>query len=186
MLQGGFSVGRQTTDNCDVVGKVDNPSPYQCHRESAFLPQVKLLGSYPLPWWDLQVSGTFQSQVPDPVGGANFDYNYFGLPANYVAGNAQIAPSLGRTLSSGGNVTVNVVEPGTLYPGRTNQFDLRVAKRLRLGSARLQGMLDLYNVFNSNNVLRMNGAYGTNGAAWARPQAIVPGRLVKFGAQVSF
>ena len=98
---------------------------------------MKLLGSYQLPWWDLLVSGTFQSQVPDPVGGANFDYNYFGLPANYVAGNAQIAPSLGRRLSSGGTVTVNVVEPGTLYPGRTNQFDLRVAKRFttRVGAA---------------------------------------------------
>jgi hypothetical protein len=127
-----------------------------------------------------------RARCPTPVGGANFDYNYFGLPANYVASNAQIAPSLGRPLSSGGNVTVNVVEAGTLYPGRTNQFDLRVAKRFMFGSARLQGMLDLYNLFNSNNVLRMNGAYGTDGAAWARPQAIVPGRLLKLGAQVSF
>ena len=81
-LQGGVSLGRQTTDNCDVVGKVDNPSPYQCHRESAFLPQVKLMGSYQLPWWELRLSGTFQREVPDPVGGANFDYNYVGLPAN--------------------------------------------------------------------------------------------------------
>ena len=185
-VQGGLSLGRQTTDNCDIVGKLDNPSPYQCHRESGLLPQVKLLGSYQLPWWDLLVSGTFQSQVPDPVGGANFDYNYFGLPANYVASSAQIAPSLGRPLSSGGNVTVNVVESGTLYPGRTNQFDMRVAKRITLRSVRLQGMVDLYNLFNSNNVLRMNGAYGTDGAAWARPQAIVPGRLLKLGAQVSF
>ena len=47
-------------------------------------------------------------------------------------------------------------------------------------------MLDFYNVFNSNDVLRLNGAYGSDGAAWARPQAIVPGRLVKFGAQLSF
>jgi hypothetical protein len=62
---------------------------------------VKLLGSHQLSWWDLLLSGTFQSQVPDPVGGANFDYNYFGLPANYVAGNAQIAPSLGRPPSGG-------------------------------------------------------------------------------------
>ena len=185
-IQGGLSLGRQTTDNCDVVDKLDSPSPYQCQRESALLPQVKLLGSYQLPWWDLLVSGTFQSQVPDPVGGANFDYNYFGLPANYVVTSAQIQPSLGRPLSSGGNVTVNVVEAGTLYPGRTNQFDMRIAKRLRLGSARLQGMLDLYNLFNSNNVLRMNGAYGSDGAAWARPQAIVPGRLLKLGAQLSF
>ena len=34
--------------------------------------------------------------------------------------------------------------------------------------------------------LRMNGAYGSDGAAWARPRAIVPGRLLKLGAQVSF
>jgi hypothetical protein len=83
-------------------------------------------------------------------------------------------------------VTVNVVEPGTLYPGRTNQLDFRLAKRLTFGSTRIQGMLDLYNLFNSNNVLRMNGAYGSDGAAWGRPQAIVPGRLLKFGAQLNF
>ena len=130
---------------------------------------MKLLGTYPLPWWGLQVSGTFQSQVPDPVGGANFDYNYFGLPANYVAGNAQIGPSLGRNLSSGGNVTVNVVEPGTLYPGRTNQFDAaRWPRPSRLADAAAAGLLDLYNVFNSNVALRLNGAYGSDGAAGAR------------------
>jgi hypothetical protein len=147
---------------------------------------VKLLGSYPLPWWGVQVSGTFQSSVPDPVGGANFDYNYFGLPANYVAGNAQVFPSLGRNLSSAANVTVNVVEAGTLYPGRTNQLDLRAAKTFTMGQSRLQGMIDVYNVFNSNNVLRQNGAFGTDGAAWGRPQAIVPGRLLKLGVQLNF
>jgi hypothetical protein len=187
-VQGGFSMGRLTTDNCDIVTKVDNPSQYQCHRESALLPQVKLIGSFQLPWGGVQLSGTFQSSVPDPVGGANFDYNYFGLPANFVVTSAQIFPSLGRDLSSGagGSVTVNVLEPGSEYPGRTNQFDMRVAKRITLGRTRLQGMLDLYNLFNSNNVLRMNGAYGSNGAAWGRPQAIVPGRLVKLGAQLLF
>ena len=186
LLQGGFSGGRQMMDECDIVGKIDNPGTYQCRRESAFLPQVKLMGAYPLPWWGVQVSGAFQSQVPDPVGGGGFNYNYFGLPANYVATSAQIRPSLGRNLSSAGNVTVNVVESGTLYPGRTNQLDLRASKTFRMGNRRIQGMFDLYNVLNSNNVLRMNGAYGSNGAAWQRPQAIVPGRLVKFGAQVNF
>lgn len=185
MLQGGFSGGRQMMDNCDIATKIDNPSTYLCHRESAFLTQVKLLGSYPL-GWGVQVAGTFQSQVPDPVGGANFDYNYFGIPANYVASNAQIRPSLGRDLSSAANVTVNVVEPGSFYPKRTNQLDLRASKTFAFGTARLQGLVDLYNVFNSNGVLRLNGAYGSNGAAWLRPQATVPGRLVKFGAQLRF
>jgi hypothetical protein len=187
MLQGGFSGGRQMADNCDVVGKVDNPGTYLCHRESAFLTQVKLLGTYPLPWWGLQASGTFQSQISDPVGGANFDYNYFGLPANYVASSAQISPSLGRGLSSGGTVTVNIVEPGTLYPDRTNQLDFRLAKTFVMTRGqRLQALIDVYNVFNSNVALRLNGAYGSNGVGWGTPQAIVPGRLVKFGAQLRF
>ena len=132
------------------------------------------------------MSGTFQSQVPAPVANG-FDYNYFGLPANYVATSAQVAPSLGRNLSAGGNVTVNVVEPGTLYPGPDQSARLPPGEALTSwATARLQGMLDLYNVFNSNNALRQNGAYGSDGAAWARPQAIVPGRLLKFGAQLNF
>jgi hypothetical protein len=97
-----------------------------------------------------------------------------------------VFPSLGRNLSSAANVTVNVVEPGSLYPERTNQLDLRAAKTFTIGTSRLQGMVDFYNVFNANSVLKQNGAYGSDGAAWARPQAIIPGRLVKFGAQLSF
>ena len=40
--------------------------------------------------------------------------------ANYVVTNAIALPSLGRNLSSG-NVTVNLVEPGTLYGARHQQ-----------------------------------------------------------------
>ena len=54
------------------------------------------------------------------------------------------------------------------------------------GGRRLQALLDVYNVFNSNVALRLNGAYGSNGVGWGTPQAIVPGRLVKFGAQLRF
>ena len=155
---------------------MDNPSTYQCHRESGWLPQVKLLGTYPLPWWGVQVSGTFQSQVPDPVGGANFDYNYFGLPANYVAGNAQVFPVARSQPVFGGERhgqrrRVRHALSRAHEPVRPAGWP----RRSPSAAARLQGMIDFYNVFNSNNVLRQNGAYGTDGAAWARPQAIVPG-----------
>ena len=80
-----------------------------------------------------------------------------------------------------------MVEPGTLYPDRTNQLDARLAKTFVMsGGRRLQALLDVYNVFNSNVALRLNGAYGSNGVGWGTPQAIVPGRLVKFGAQLRF
>ena len=187
MLQGGFSGGKQMADNCDVVGKIDNPGTYLCHRESAFLPQVKLLGTYPLPWWGLQASGTFQSQISDPVGGANFDYNYFGLPANYVAGNAQISPSLGRNLSSGGTVTINVVEPGTLYPERTNQFDRPSAKTFAMGGGRGCRRCSTSTTCSTRTTsLQTQRRLRLQRRRLGTPQAIVPGRLVKFGAQLRF
>ena len=51
---------------------------------------------------------------------------------------------LGRNLSSG-NITVNLIAPGTLYGDRRNNIDFRVAKILRFGRTRTQVGLDLYN-----------------------------------------
>jgi hypothetical protein len=47
-------------------------------------------------------------------------------------------------------------------------------------------MVDLYNAFNANTPIAENNTYGTNGAAWRVPQVILAGRIVKFGAQLSF
>ena len=55
------------------------------------------------------------------------------LRANYVVTSAIAQPSLGRPLSSG-NVTVNLVEPGTLYGARQNNIDMRIAKIIRFGT----------------------------------------------------
>lgn len=171
MLQGGFSTGRTTTDNCDVVTKTDNPSPLYCRQQTNFLSQLKFLGTYTVPKVDVRVAATLQS-TPGPL-----------VQANYVALNALIQPSLGRPLSGGAqNVTVNLVEPGTMYGERQNQFDLRFSKMLRFGRARTAVNLDLYNVLNTNAVLAQNNAF----AAWQVPQRVVEARLVKISANVDF
>jgi hypothetical protein len=41
-------------------------------------------------------------------------------------------------------------------------------------------------VLNANFVATRNGNYGTNGATWLRPGAILPARLLKFGGQFNF
>jgi hypothetical protein len=149
-----------------------------CHTETPYLTQLKFLGAYTMPW-DTQISATFQS-VPGPQ-----------ITASATFTNPQIAPSLGRALSSASTATVELVEPGTLYAGRMNQLDLRVTKIFHVGRSRLQGMVDFYNALNSNAVLFQSTVYGATvgaktGAAWQVPQAILPGRIVKFGVQMNF
>jgi len=200
MIQGGFNVGKTMTDSCDVINKLDNPSflpgatnaaggpapvilDPRCHREGGWLPQFKLLGSHPLPW-GFRVSGTYQTQILDPM--TNGTSN-LGFIANYVATNALIVPSLGRPLSGGAaNVTLNLLGAGDQYDKRTHQMDLRFTRTFPIGRSRLQANIDLYNVFNSNFVATRNGNYGTNGATWLRPGSILPARLLKFGAQFDF
>jgi hypothetical protein len=174
-IGGGFSLGKTTTDQCDIVTKVDNPSTHLCHQETPFLANVKLQGSYALPW-NAQVSATFQS-LPGAA-----------ISATYTATNAQIAPSLGRNLAAGPNATapVELMDPGTTYNERMYQVDMRLAKRFSIGRTNLQGQFDLYNLLNGNFVLSQNNTYGTTGTSWLRPIGILTARLLKFGVQVDF
>jgi hypothetical protein len=120
---------------------------------------------------DVQVSGAFRSESGPEV------------LANYVATTAEIAPSLGRNLAGGvRNVTVNVVEPGSMYGERLTQLDLRVAKIFRFGGSRTSASLDIFNVFNSNAVLTQSNAF----AEWQAPQSILLARFIKFGVQFDF
>ena len=205
LLQGGFSTGSTLADVCDVAEKIPEmllgtavlggtgaatspgvlavatgngaaitnqwtPAQY-CRQQSPFLTNVKFATSYTLPRVDVLVSGTFRS-VPGPE-----------IYANFVATNAVIAPSLGRTLSGGAaNLPVTIVEPGTMYGERLNQVDLRVGKILRFGRVRSALNLDVYNVFNANRVLTMNNAFAT----WQRPTSILLARFAKIGVQLDF
>jgi hypothetical protein len=171
VLQGGLSTGRTSTDNCDVVAKVDNPSALYCHIDTNFLTQVKFLGAYTVPVIDLQLAATFQS-LPGPE-----------VAANYNAPNAVVAPSLGRNLSGGAaNVTINLVEPGTMYGERSNQLDFRLGRMFRIDRFRATLNLDLYNALNGSAVLTQNN----NFAAWQIPTSILSARLAKFSLQLDF
>lgn len=172
VLQGGFDTGTTTLDTCDLRAKLPEIAvlnPY-CHTEQ-LATQVKALGSYTIPRVDLLVSATFQS-LPGPE-----------IAANFVATNALIAPSLGRSLAgNAANVPVNLVEPGTMYGERLNQLDLRFAKILRFGRTKTSLNVDLYNALNVDTVLNLNNAY----AAWQRPVSIILARYAKLGVQFDF
>jgi hypothetical protein len=185
-IGGGVDSGRTVTDSCFTV---DSPQQLlNCRVVTPFGPQtqVKLFGSYPLPY-DFVVSGVFQN-----VGGPN-------ILANYNAPNAVVAASLGRNLGScsrtpcTATVTVPLIKPGTLWEKRKTQLDLRISKAFRLnsGKTRLQANLDVYNALNGNAIQGINATYGAqwlqpSGATSSSPGAILDGRLVELSGSVTF
>ena len=171
LVAGGFSTGRTSTDNCDVVPKLDNPSPLYCHVDTKFLTQVKAFGSYTIPGVDVTVAATVQS-IPGPQ-----------ILANYNVSTAQAATSLGRPLSGNAALaTVNIVPPGTMYGERLNQLDLRFGKNVRLGRVRTAANLDVFNALNADTILSQSNAF----AIWQRAQSILTARFAKISIQLDF
>jgi Carboxypeptidase regulatory-like domain len=198
LLQGGLSSGKGTTDNCDVVTKIGgNPSQLYCHQETPFRTQVKFVFAYLFPW-KMQFAGTYQS-LPGAGSVAISAITGFNgtdreatsnqsIAANFVATNAQIAPSLGRNLAAGASATatINVVPPATLYEPRLHQLDLRLSRAFRVGGTDVQLKMDVYNALNKDTVLVSNNTYGTNGSSWLVPLSVLSGRFFKFGIGVNF
>jgi hypothetical protein len=124
-----------------------------------------------------QVSGTWRN---DP--GSS-------LAANFVVSNAYIASGpqpLGRNLSGGTNVTVNLIEPNTFYSDRRNNIDLRIAKIIRYGRTRTQIGLDVYNLTNTDVVTSYNQTFSPTTTSWLTPTTIQPARYAKISAQFDF
>jgi hypothetical protein len=163
-VSGGISMGRMVTDTCTT----DNPNARRfCRVTPPFMAgnQYKFVASYPLPY-GMQLSGTFQS-IPGPV-----------ISANYTVSSAIAGIPL--TL---GSLSVNLVEPGTLYGDRSNRVDLRMGKNVRVGATRFYPFVDFLNVFNASPVVALNNTYGLS---WQRPQSILVGRTIQVGMQVDF
>jgi hypothetical protein len=151
-----------------------------CHVVTPFRgqTQLKLNGAVPLPY-DFLVSGIYQD-----ISGPN-------IVAAYAASNAEIARSLGRDLGACGgrtpctaSATVPLVMPGTMYDHRIRRLDVRLTKQLRLTPRlRLQGNLDVYNVFNGSGAVQINNAFG---GQWRQPTEVQDPRIFQFSAQVNF
>jgi len=81
------------------------------------------------------------------------------------------------------NLTVNLVEPGTMYGERINQLDVRMAKALKTGRSRITIALDIYNALNSSAVLTYNNAF-VPGGTWLQPQTILTPRFFRITGEL--
>ena len=84
-------------------------------------------------------------------------------------------------------MSVNLVEPGTMYGDRVNQVDMRFSKIVRFaGRGRVTANVDLFNMFNRSPVAVQNNNFSPTTTTWQQPQAILSGRLIKLSAQLDF
>jgi hypothetical protein len=186
--QGGFSTGRTSTNNCDIVAKLPETlfegqnffSPYFltnmpasfCKQDGVFITQVKALASYTIPKADVQLSATYQNLPGVPITAAA---NLNGLVP--VAGLQFIFPSF------------HIVQPGTLYGERLSQVDLRVSKIFRFAGKRANFIFDVYNLFNADTITGQDNTYTPvpgGQAIWQVPNLILQARFIKVGMSFDF
>jgi len=207
--RGGTMFGGFTTERTMrvVCGEPDNPNALRfcddADNDIPWRPQLKISGTYPL-FWGIQISGALQSLAGRALGSyttagnkiSGPGYGDTGSPVGtqwnigrttrYAAGctgpctpGALVVP--GMTEAS---IAVPLVAPGTEFLDRINQFDLSFAKWFGLGGARrLQGQLDIFNIFNANPILGVQSVnYGTG--AYNQPNGILNGRTMRVGLQL--
>jgi hypothetical protein len=188
-IQGGINYARTGTERCEIRAAVPEYSVPLSNTTTTTNPwcdfsqrlfRATALGSYTIPWIDVQVAGTFRSDQGDE------------LAANYTITNTNIlnqTVGLNRPLAGGiTTATVNLIEPGTLYGERVNNVDLRFAKILRFGRTRTNIGVDVFNIFNRDTILTYNQAFVPNEVVdtWLRPNSVLTPRFIKFSAQIDF
>ena len=186
MFQGGFSTGNVTTDYCEVRAAAPEytscrrasprriPTNPWCDTSTGWVTRYTGLGSYTVPKIDVLVSGTFRSDQ-----GAQ-------LAANMAFTAAQT--TLGRPFANNApNVTVNLIEPGTLYGDRVNEIDFRFAKILRFGRTRTNVGFDVYNITELGADPDLQPDVTRRPATtWLTPNSVLQPRFWKFSVQLDF
>jgi hypothetical protein len=84
---------------------------------------------------------------------------------------------------SAANLSVPLVAPGTEYAERVNQLDLSFAKWFQVGTRRIQGQFDLFNVLNRNAVLSVR-SLNYNTPSYLQPSSVLQGRIIRFAMQL--
>jgi hypothetical protein len=166
-------------------------NPY-CHVASPYQTSFNGQASYTIPKADVLLSTVYRDRVilNGTPNNASTDQLGGSLPATFTftatdATGQAIAQQIGRNLT-GGPFSVNVVPPGTFYPGRNRQLDLSFKKIVRMGSQRITGGLDIYNVANSNTILFYNTAIVPNVTGYLNAAAYMNPRVFRLAIEYAW
>ncbi len=155
----------------DFPGTPVNPNGYPNTPNGTF--------DEPTTRWDFKLSGTYEAPYGFRVSplirhqaGANF--------ARQVSVGAAAATNAGAIFSG----TVSVEPLNSNRQDNITVFDVRIDRGFNLpGGVRVRGMLDLFNITNSNAAETRTI---TTGAAYLRPTAVLAPRTIRVGARVNF
>jgi hypothetical protein len=177
---GGVTTERTAATDCDgsttATNARDNPNALRfCDNVPPFRTLVKGSAAYTLPY-DVQVSGSFIARPGSSVA------------ANYTVTQAIAGRPIVGATSGTPSISVNLIEPNTLFLSYQKQIDGRVGKSFTFGRFRMQGFVDVFNVLNAGTITSVNQTYGAVAATrtWMNPTAILTGRTVRFGTQWEF
>ncbi|HEX7138243.1 MAG TPA: hypothetical protein VF219_10365, partial [Vicinamibacterales bacterium] len=188
---GGVGTDRTVANTCTGAATTPNflvtmNGVNHCDQSNSGIPwrtQFKLAGTYPLPWWGVIVSGSYQA-LPGYIlgvsaltaGGAGApNFSDFSGRSGYwpVSSTTKYAVCPGNSASQG-CVVGALVAPGLLNPlnvpiafpdtqltPRINQVDLSIAKRITVGGLKLDPKIDIFNLLNSDDYFTVRSGAGT-------------------------
>jgi hypothetical protein len=160
----------------------DNSSTYFGQRVRSVSPNNLVLtpndmintedGRYVFSAWTMKLHGTYEAP-----------YQIMLTPILRV----QSGQPIGRVFTNAfnyGTVTVLAEPFGTRHQDNIEIFDLRAEKKFTFAKRlKVSGILDIFNMFNSN--AEQNTSYNS-GTSFLRPLNIIPPRIARIGARVTF
>jgi hypothetical protein len=205
-LFGGMTSERMLWTLCNEESNPNNLN--YCDARNSGIPfrtQLKLAGSYPLPY-GVQISASFQSipgyllqcggtcNIPSPTSLPSLTTPpglgtvWLISPTTRYASDckgpctpgALVIPNMGAA-----NLSVPLVPPGTDYAERVNQLDVSLAKWFQIGSTRLQGQVDLFNALNRSAALSVR-SLNYNTPSYLQPSSVLQGRILRFATQLKW
>jgi hypothetical protein len=165
-----------------------------CDQTNSGIPwrtQFKLVGTVPLPWYGLMVSGSLQALpgyllgtqalTQGGAGAPNFTApsglgsswtvtnatTYLVCPGSSASQGCVVGGKVVPGTLSAASLSVPLVKPGTEQTPRLNQLDFSIAKRLTFGHVKLDPKIDLFNALNSDGYFTVKATTFTPIAATA-------------------
>jgi hypothetical protein len=214
-INGGTTTGRAVRDLCySPTGSTNNDGPDvrqhdgvppSCNPHTRWETNLRGTAAYTIPKIDVLVSTVFARRV-GPERSANHAFTKNEVtwepssaaratqpcPAGATAGQVGCFTPQGNTITAT-SYTVNLLNPGELYgPGYTI-FDLKLGKNLRFANKRLNVGVDIYNLFNADQVLTYQDNFDTpdNAATpfveqWGQATSLLSPRFVRLSIQFDF